>query len=120
MAVFGISLLFTKTIGPFAIFLRLRIWAERKSPSLGYLFKCMTCFPTNVGWVTSLLNWFLVPIAITPGRILFDGTNLWWAAMLLDACYCAGSVHFIANLDDFIDKSTPEVIEVEENGNDRL
>lgn len=106
--VYGISILFTQSIGPFDIFFRLRKWAESKSPSLGLLFRCMTCFPTNVGWVFSLFNWFVVPqVAISPFNMILKGTGLWWLAMILDACYCAGVCHFVANLDDFIDKSTP-------------
>lgn len=115
-AVFGVSILFTKTLGPFNIFFRIRLWTAKVSDNLGYLFRCMTCFPTNVGWITALINWFLIPqVAFTPGNILFQGTNLWWAAMILDACYCAGAVHFIANIDDFIDKSTPIIEEIEED-----
>ena len=53
--VYGMSVIFTQSIGPFNIFFRLRMWAESVGPNFGLLFKCMTCFPTNVGWVFSLL-----------------------------------------------------------------
>ena len=59
--VYGMSVIFTQSIGPFNIFFRLRAWAERVGPNFGLLFKCMTCFPTNVGWVFSLFNWFVIP-----------------------------------------------------------
>ena len=106
--VYGISVLFTQSYGPANIFFRLRLWAEKVGDNFGMLFKCMTCFPTNVGWVFSLFDWFLVPgVAISPFNIILGGTGLWWLAMILDACYCAGTCHLFWNIDDFIDKSTP-------------
>lgn len=71
------------------------------------LFRCMTCFPTNVGIVFSLFNWFLLPIAISPFNMVLSGTNLWWLAAIMDGCLTGGFCHFFWNLDDFIDKSTP-------------
>lgn len=106
--VYGISVIFTQSIGPFNIFFRLRLWAEKVGDNFGLLFKCMTCFPTNVGWVFSLFNWFVVPqVAISPFNMVLRGTGLWWLAMILDACYCAGVCHILWNIDDYIDKNTP-------------
>ena len=106
--VYGISVLFTQSYGPANIFCRLRLWAGKVGDNFGMLFKCMTCFPTNVGWVFSLFDWFLVPgVAISPFNMILGGTGLWWLAMILDACYCAGTCHLLWNIDDFIDKSTP-------------
>ena len=106
--VYGISVLFTQSYGPANIFFRLRLWAEKVGDNFGMLFKCMTCFPTNVGWVFSLFDWFLVPgVAISPFNMILGGTGLWWLAMILDACYRAGTCHLLWNIDDFIDKSTP-------------
>lgn len=106
--VYGLSLIFTQSIGPGNIFFNLRAWAESVGTNFGLLFKCMMCFPTNVGWVFSLFNWFVVPqIAISPFNMVLRGTNLWWLAAILDACYCAGTCHILWNFDDYIDKSTP-------------
>ena len=106
--VYGISVLFTQSYGPANIFFRLRLWAGKVGDNFGMLFKCMTCFPTNVGWVFSLFDWFLVPgVAISPFNMILGGTGLWWLAMILDACYCAGTCRLLWNIDDFIDKSTP-------------
>ena len=106
--VYGISVLFTQSYGPANIFFRLRVWAGKVGDNFVMLFKCMTCFPTNVGWVFSLFDWFLVPgVAISPFNMILGGTGLWWLAMILDACYCAGTCHLLWNIDDFIDKSTP-------------
>lgn len=105
--VYGISVIFTQMYGPFNIFFKIRMWANRVSDNLGMLFRCMTCFPTNVGWIFSLINWFFIPVAITPFNMVLAGTGLWWVAMILDACFCAGVCHLLWNIDDFIDKSTP-------------
>ena len=106
--VYGRGVLFTQSYGPANIFFRLRLWAGKVGDNFGMLFKCMTCFPTNVGWVFSLFDWFLVPgVAISPFNMILGGTGLWWLAMILDACYCAGTCHLLWNIDDFIDKSTP-------------
>ena len=118
--VYGISVIFTQSVGPFNVFIRLRAWSEMVGDNFGMLFRCMTCFPTNVGWVFSLVNWFLLPIAISPFNMVFAGTNLWWLAAIMDGCLAGGVCHFIWNLDDFIDKSTPVFEdEDEENEEDR-
>ena len=104
---YGMTVIVTQSIGPFNIFFRLRLWAESISDNFGLLFKCPLCFPTNVGWVFSLFNWFFLPIPISPFNMILYGTNLWWLAMIMDACLTGGICHFIWNLDDYIDKSTP-------------
>ena len=105
--VYGMSVIITQSIGPANIFFRLRMWAEIVGPNFGLLFRCMLCMPTNVGWVFSLFNWFLLPIPISPFNMILWGTNLWWLAMILDACFAGGVCHILWNIDDFIDKSTP-------------
>ena len=104
---YGMTVIVTQSIGPFYIFFRLRLWAENISDNFGMLFKCPLCFPTNVGWVFSLVNWFLLPIPITPFNMIFSGTGLWWLAMILDACLTGGICHLLWNIDDYIDKNTP-------------
>ena len=104
---YGMTVIVTQSIGPFNIFFRLRLWAESISDNFGLLFKCPLCFPTNVGWVFSHFNWFFLPKPISPFNMILYGTNLWWLAMIMDACLTGGICHFIWNLDDYIDKSTP-------------
>lgn len=104
---YGMTVIVTQSIGPFYIFLRLRLWAENISDNFGMLFKCPLCFPTNVGWVFSLVNWFLLPIPITPFNMILSGTGLWWLAMIFDACLTGGICHLLWNIDDYIDKNTP-------------
>lgn len=101
------SVIITQGIGPANIFFRLRMWADSVGPNFGLLFKCMLCMPTNIGWVFSLFNWFLLPIPISPFNMILCGTNLWWLAMILDACFAGGICHLLWNIDDYIDKSTP-------------
>lgn len=105
--VYGMSVIITQGIGPKNIFFRLRLWAESIGPNFGLLFKCMLCMPTNIGWVFSLFNWFLLPIPISPFNMILCGTNLWWLAMILDACFAGGVCHLLWNIDDYIDKNTP-------------
>lgn len=115
---YGFSVIVTQGIGPANVFFRLRMWADNIGDNFGMLFKCMLCFPTNLGWAFSLFNWFLLPIPITPFNMILNGTNLWWLAMIMDACLTGGMCHFIWNLDDYIDKNTPifEDEEVNEDG----
>ena len=104
---YGMSVIITKSVGPANIFFRLRMWAESIGPNFGLLFRCMLCMPTNIGWVFSLFNWFLLPIPISPFNMILCGTNLWWLAMILDACFAGGVCHILWNIDDYIDKNTP-------------
>ena len=111
---YGLTLIFTQSIGPFNIFYIIRTWAKRISDNLGMLFTCPLCFGTNIGWVLSVINWFLIPINITPFNIILEGTNLWWIALLLDACFTGATCKIIYNIDDYIDKSTPYFEDMEE------
>ena len=104
---YGISVIVTQGIGPFSIFYRLRLWADGVGDNFGMLFRCMLCFPTNVGWILSLVNWFLLPVALTPFNMILAGTGLWWLAAIMDGCLTGGICHILWNIDDFIDKSTP-------------
>lgn len=117
--IYGASVIITQGIGPKNILLKLRAWAESVGPNFGLLFRCMLCMPTNLGILFSLLFWFIFPsIPLTPGAVLFYYVqHVWWVGLLtalVDGCICAGISHFIWNLDDFIDKSTPGTYEVVE------
>ena len=116
---YGMTVIVTQGIGPFNIFYRLRLWADSISDNFGMLFRCTLCFPTNIGWVFSLFNWFLLPVAISPFNMILNGTNLWWLAAIMDACLTGGICHFIWNVDDYVDKSTP-VFEDEADPEDRI
>lgn len=89
--------------GPFRIFERIRDWSESISEHFGLLFKCMMCLPANFGWIVSVLNWFLIPVAITPFNIILAGTGLWWLAMILDCCFTTGVVWLLYVLDEWLE-----------------
>lgn len=89
--------------GPFRIFERIRDWSEGISEHFGLLFKCMMCLPANFGWIVSVLNWFLIPVAITPFNIILAGTGLWWLAMILDCCFTTGVVWLLYVLDEWLE-----------------
>ena len=116
---YGFSVIVTQSIGPFNIFFRLRLWAEGIGDNFGYLFKCMLCFPTNLGIVLSLLNWFLLPsLGLTPFTIIFSDYHEWYMcfpAALFDGCLTGGICRTLWNIDDFIDKSTPIFEETDED-----
>lgn len=113
--VYGISVLFTQSVGPFSIFAKIRFYTQRISSNLGFLFRCMICFPMLIGLIFSLVDWFAVKsIAFTPFNMLFSGTSNWFLACVMDMCFSVGICHLVWNIDDFIDKSTPIYEEQEE------
>ena len=46
--------------GPFKLFEKIREWSEYISEHFSTLFKCMMCLPANLGWICSIINWFLI------------------------------------------------------------
>lgn len=101
---YGISNMVVFASGPFRIFERLRSITTSISDHFGSLFSCMICFPANVGWITSLIDWFFLKnIAITPFNILLMGTNLWWLALICDCCFTTGIVWIIHNVESFFE-----------------
>lgn len=118
---YGLSVMFTNSIGPFRIFYHIRGIAEKIGPTWSYLLKCMFCFPSNVGWVFSLFNWFIVnQVLISPGNMILHGTGFWWLAAIMDACITGGICRLLWNIDDFIDKSTPIFDDNEDDDEDTI
>ena len=104
IAVYGFSNMMAFGSGPFKIFEKIRDWSEYISEHFSTLFKCMMCLPANVGWIASLINWFLIPqMPITPFNILLYGTNLWWVALIGDCCFTTGIVWIIHNVESFFE-----------------
>lgn len=104
---YGVTIIFTEGIGPNGIFWRLREWAKGVGDNFGLLFTCPLCFGTNLGWMFSLFNWFCIPIPLSPFNTVLNGTDLWWLAMILDACFTGATCRVLYNIDDYIDKITP-------------
>ena len=91
--------------GPFYIFSRLREWAHNINPHFGKVFSCMMCLPANFGWICSLFNWFLIPVAFTPFNIIFIETcNLWWLAALCDGAFTTGIVYLMYICNEYLEK----------------
>ena len=94
IVVYGISFMFVYSNGPFHIFLKLREYLNEKNEQLSELFNCMFCFPTNVGWIMSLFNSFiLTSVPITPFHILWGNNANWFWVMLFDMCVTGAVVY---------------------------
>ena len=104
IAVYGFSNMMVFGSGPFRIFEHIRNITSKISEHFGSMFTCMMCFPANLGWVFSLIDWFLVKnIAFTPFNLLLIGTNLWWLALILDCFFTSGVVWLIHNVESFFE-----------------
>ena len=119
IAVYGISNMMVFGSGPFRIFEHIRNISSRISGHFGTMFSCMMCFPANVGWIASLIDWFFLKgVAITPFNILLIGTNLWWVALIADCCFTTGIVWLIHNIESFFESIADGTSSIQENNND--
>lgn len=100
---YGFSNMVVFGSGPFKIFEKTREITQRIHPHFGQMFQCMMCFPANLGWVISIINWFFIPIALTPGNMFFDETDLWYVAMIFDCCFTSGIVWFIHHIEEWFE-----------------
>ena len=118
-AVYGFSNMVVFSSGPFRIFEKIREWSSNLSEHFGTLFSCMICLPANVGWVASIIDWFLIPnLALTPFNILLAGTNLWWVALIADCCLTSGLVWVIHNVESFFVSIANGNSSIQEDDND--
>ena len=118
-AVYGFSNMVVFSSGPFRIFEKIREWSSILSEHFGTLFSCMICLPANVGWVASVIDWFLIPnLALTPFNILLVGTNLWWVALIADCCLTSGLVWIIHNIESFFESIANGNSAIQEDDND--
>ena len=120
ITVYGLSNMIVFGSGPFRIFEKIRDWSYNISDHFSNLFSCMMCLPANIGWVASLINWFFIPVPITPFNILLYGTNLWWLAIIGDCCFTSGIVWIIHNIESFFENLSNGNSTIEENNNDIL
>ena len=118
-AVYGFSNMVVFSSGPFRIFEKIREWSSNLSEHFGTLFSCMICLPANVGWIASIIDWFLIPnLALTPFNILLAGTNLWWVALIADCCLTSGLVWIINNVESFFESIANGNSAIQEDDND--
>ena len=121
IAVYGLSNMMVFGSGPFKIFEHIRYYTSYISEHFGSLFSCMMCFPANVGWIVSLIDWFLIEnFALTPFNILLVGTNLWWIALLADCCFTSGIVWIIHNIESFFESIANGSSSVQEDDNNNV
>lgn len=122
LAAYGLSNMTVFGSGPFRIFERIRYAANSISDHFGTLFTCMMCFPANVGLFASLINWFFIPVAITPFNILLAGhAGLWWLAALGDCAFTSGVVWLIHHFEEYFElkaEGGQDVILEEERADD--
>ena len=104
ISVYGLSNMMVFSSGPFKIFEKIREWSSYISDHFSSLFNCMICLPANIGWIISLIDWFLLnEITFTPFNILLLNTNLWWVALIGDCCFTTGIVWIIHNIESFFE-----------------
>lgn len=121
IAAYGLSNMMVFGSGPFKIFEHIRNITSSISEHFGSMFQCMMCFPANVGWAVSLIDWFFIKsIAITPFNILLAGTNLWWLALLCDCCFTSGIVWITHNFESFFESIAEGTSSVQEQDNDTI
>jgi hypothetical protein len=121
IAVYGLSNMMVFSSGPFKIFEKIREWSSYISEHFSTLFNCMICLPANIGWIMSLIDWFLLPtIGITPFNILLYGTNLWWVALIGDCCFTSGIVWIIHNIECFFENIANNTVNNQETIDDEI
>lgn len=120
IAAYGICNMIVFGSGPFKIFEKIREWSYDISEHFSSLFSCMMCLPANIGWITSLINWFFIPIKITPFNLLLAGTNLWWVALICDCCFTSGIVWIIHNIESFFENIMNNGSDIQDENNDVL
>lgn len=104
ISVYGLSNMMVFSSGPFKIFEKIRECSSYISDHFSSLFNCMICLPANIGWIISLIDWFLLnEITFTPFNILLLNTNLWWVALIGDCCFTTGIVWIIHNIESFFE-----------------
>jgi hypothetical protein len=113
---YGFSNMMVYGSGPFRMFEHIRNTSSNISEHFGSMFSCMMCFPANIGWAISVIDWFLLPsIAITPFNIFLLGTNLWWVALIADCCFTSGAVWIIHNVESFFESIAGGTSKIQED-----
>ena len=111
---YGFSNMMVFGSGPFRIFEHIRNITSAIGEHFGQLFSCMMCFPANLGWVLSLIDWFLLKdIAFTPFNLILMGTGYWWLALLLDCCFTSGFVWFVHHIEEYFENKADEAAHTE-------
>ena len=102
---FGMAEMFVFFDGPFDIIENFRKLAHKISSSFGKLFTCMFCISTWIGLLFSLLNYFWIPVKITPFNIILGDTNMWYLIAIMDCMFTCGSTWLLYQLEEMIERT---------------
>lgn len=95
--VYGISNHIIYAHGPFHIYDKIHEIAKKIHPQIDEAISCFICFPTWVGIICSVLNYFFIPtVALTPCMIILNHLVPWWAIMILDG-FVASAIGWLIN-----------------------
>ena len=111
---YGMAELFVFFDGPFDIINKFRKFCHWISPTFGKLFSCMACLSTWIGLLWSALDYWLVPIAITPFNIILGGTGMWYLIIFMDAMFTCGIVWLLFQLEEMLERTGEITYEDEE------
>ena len=103
---YAISNHFVYAHGPMHLYDKIRELAGKIHPNFGELFQCMICFPTWVGFILSVANYFFLPHAdLTPGMVMLNTLAPWWIIMIVDGFFASGIVWLIHTLQEALERS---------------
>lgn len=106
LAVYGITFMLVYSNGPFHIFLKLRERLGNIHPQFQELLSCCFCTPTNIGWILSLIDTFiLTSVSITPFNILWASSGVgWFVIMVFDMVITGAVVYLIDTIQTFFEE----------------
>lgn len=106
---YGLSNLLVYGSGPFNILGRFRDFSHKYLGTFGDMLDCMMCTSTNIGFVLSILDFFIFHnIMFTPFNILFNDTNLWYLIIPFDGFVTSGVVWLIHTVQETLELSNNE------------
>lgn len=114
LLVYGISNHIVYAHGPFHMYDKIHDITKRIHPQIEEGLSCFICFPTWLGIVFSVLNYFFVPtVTLTPCMIVLNNLAPWWVIMALDG-FVASAIGWLMNtIQESLEKPN-EIIETNE------
>lgn len=103
---YGITTMFIYFDGPFDIISAFRNMMSSIHPKVGELFRCPFCLSTWCGMLFSVLNYYFIPIKITPFNMILGETNMWWLIIPMDMFLTCGSVWLLHVLDEYLENNS--------------
>lgn len=106
LMMYGITNLLVFFPGPFGLIDGFRRVMKAISPRVSMMFDCMACTSTNVAWIFSAINLWLIPsYHFTPGNIIFNGdTDYWYMILILDAGFSTGIVWLLWRFEEMMNR----------------